>query len=117
MYLNQKCYLCVSLWCFSWLRGKKVKTGAQPYTKLYKNQPNPAQFHTIHSITPLIIHICSENKNTNDQMSFLSGGGYTCEEMLMGGLRLHRLCVLSLGCQRGNRKKLSISPTLGFMGP
>lgn len=94
MYLNQKCYLCVSLWCFSWLRGKKVKTGAQPYTKLYKNQPNSAQFDTIHSITPLIIHICSENKNTNDQMSFLSGGCYTCEEMLMGGLRLHRCsCV------------------------
>ncbi len=82
-----------------------------------KNLANSAHFHTIHSITPLIIHICSENKNTNDQMSFLSGGCYTCEEMLMGGLRLHRCSCVKPGLSEREQKKLWISLTLGFMGP
>lgn len=98
-------FVCISCGVFPGL-GKKGENWSTALYQAIKNQANSAQFHTIHSIPPLIIHICSKNKNTNDQMSFLSGGCYTCEKTLMGGLQVLDgvVCVLSLDCQRGNRR-------------
>lgn len=111
--------VCISCGVFPGLGEKRWKLEHSLIPSYKKNQANSAQFHNIHSITPLIIHMCSKNKNTNDQMSFLSGGCYTCEETLVGGLQLHRcscVCVKSRLSER-EQKKLWISLTLGFMGP
>lgn len=67
--------ICVCLWCFfflvlgdgGWWRRKLEHSLIQGYKK---NQVNSAQFHTIPSITPLIIQICAKNKNTNIKWAF-----------------------------------------------